>query len=397
MKTKHKLIFGNSQLMDSISSETVDLIVTSPPYPMVKMWDDMFSSDNPEIKEALKNDSGVEAFELMHQELDQVWDGAYRVLKKGGFACINIGDATRTINNNFQLFSNHTRTLHYLLNIGFTALPDILWRKQSNAPNKFLGSGMLPAGAYVTLEHEYILVVRKGTKRVFGKSEEKRNRQQSAIFWEERNKWYSDVWMDIKGTTQELCNGEARLRSAAFPFGLVYRLINMYSAKGDLVLDPFLGTGTTIAAAIATGRNSVGYELDSTFKDTIYKTTSEIVNFSNELISKRLNDHVRFVAERLIQNKPMKYKNAFYGFPVVTKQEQELLINELINIVDAGKHNFEVTYSKKPQSSFCKDWTKELVQIVMEIHNNVNSKSKDKGISSYKRDVKNSQLKLFST
>ena len=82
--------------------------------------------------------------------------------------------------------------------LGFQSIPLILWRKQTNAPNKFMGSGMLPAGAYVTLEHEYILVLRKGSKREFKKAEEKRNRHESAIFWEERNIWYSDIWMDTE-------------------------------------------------------------------------------------------------------------------------------------------------------------------------------------------------------
>ena len=75
----------------------------------------------------------------------------------------------------FVLYPNHARILNSLLDIGFSVLPDILWRKQTNAPNKFMGSGMLPAGAYVTLEHEYVLIVRKGSKREFKTEDEKRN------------------------------------------------------------------------------------------------------------------------------------------------------------------------------------------------------------------------------
>jgi DNA modification methylase len=396
MKTNHKITFGTSQKMHSIPSETVDLIVTSPPYPMIKMWDDMFSSMNPAINDALNRGSGVKAFELMHKELDQVWDQAYRVLKQGGFACINIGDSTRTINDDFQLFSNHARILNYLLNIGFTALPDILWRKQSNAPNKFMGSGMLPAGAYVTLEHEYILIVRKGAKRKFENSDEKRNRQQSAIFWEERNNWYSDVWMDIKGTRQELGNSEARRRSAAFPFDLAYRLISMYSAKGDLVLDPFLGTGTTMTAAMTAGRNSVGFEIERTFRDTIFNLQRDIVEYSNDYISNRLKAHILFVAERLAANRPLKYTNAYYGFPVVTSQEQNILLNDLIDIIEVDRDIFEVSYSETPQLMFCKDWTQELKYAAGTISNTLNSASKYKRSSSFQKESTNSQLKLFS-
>ena len=85
---------------------------------------------------------------------------------------------------------------------------------------------MLPAGAYVTLEHEYVLIFRKGAKREFKTEAEKKKRRESALFWEERNIWYSDVWTDIKGTEQALPNAVSRQRSAAFPFNLAYRLIN---------------------------------------------------------------------------------------------------------------------------------------------------------------------------
>ena len=137
-----------------------------------------------------------------------------------------------------------------------------------------MGSGMLPAGAYVTLEHEYILILRKGGKREFKKESDKQNRRESALFWEERNLWFSDIWFDIKGTpqtlgAQNLGDKTARKRSGAYPFELAHRLINMYSVKGDRVLDPFLGTGTTMAAAMAAGRNSVGYEMDASLGPAI--------------------------------------------------------------------------------------------------------------------------------
>ena len=226
--------------MDTIPSESVSLVVTSPPYPMIHMWDDLFISQNPAIGKALKNREGPHAFELMHRLLDDVWNEVYRVLKNGGIACINIGDATRTIDDNFSLYQNHTRLMAYLLQLGFNALPAILWRKQTNAPNKFMGSGMLPPGAYVTLEHEYILIVRKGPKREFKTPEEKQMRRQSAFFWEERNIWFSDIWLDVKGASQHLFDNRARRRSAAFPFEVPYRLINMFSVKGDTVRELIL-------------------------------------------------------------------------------------------------------------------------------------------------------------
>ena len=350
MKTVHEIFFQDARNLKEIASESVDLVVTSPPYPMIGMWDDMFGSQNPDIQKALACGDGRQAYGLMHKILDSVWDELFRVLKDGRFACINIGDATRKIKDDFCLYPNHARILNYLLNIGFSALPDILWRKQTNAPNKFMGSGMLPAGAYVTLEHEYILIVRKGSKREFKTEDERKNRRESALFWEERNIWYSDIWTDIKGTEQKLANTTSRLRSAAFPFDLAYRLINMYSVKGDVVLDPFLGTGTTIAAAMASGRNSIGVEVDKGFQETIYPIAQQIVDFSNNYLHNRLIRHFEFVKNRIQDSGPLKYTNKHYDCPVVTSQEQLILLDDL-RAVQARRDNlFEIMYSAKPRA-----------------------------------------------
>ena len=318
---------------------------------MVDMWDDMFSNQNIEIERALADGDGRQAYELMHQILDSVWVELFRVLKNDRFACINIGDATRKIKNDFCLYPNHARILNSLLDIGFSVLPNILWRKQTNAPNKFMGSGMLPAGAYVTLEHEYVLIVRKGSKREFKTENEKRNRRESALFWEERNIWYSDIWTDVKGTEQSLSNGTSRLRSAAFPFDLAYRLINMYSVKGDMVLDPFLGTGTTIAAAMTSGRNSIGVEIDESFQGAICPIAEDIVEFSNDYLHDRLQRHFEFVQNRIEESRPLKYTNIHYGCPVMTGQEQFILLNDLTGIRTCQENIYEVMYSAKPQDS----------------------------------------------
>ncbi|TFG58527.1 MAG: site-specific DNA-methyltransferase, partial [Spirochaetales bacterium] len=265
--TIHRYAGSDARDMTSLPEESVHLILTSPPYPMIQMWDEQFAALNPRIEAVLQREEGREAFELMHQELDKAWAESHRVLVPGGFICINIGDAARSTGGNFGLFPNHARILSSAGRLGFQVLPLILWRKQTNAPNKFMGSGMLPAGAYVTLEHEYILVLRKGGKRVFASQEDRRNRQESALFWEERNRWYSDVW-DFKGARQALGTAGARSRSAAFPFELAYRLTCMFSCKQDTVLDPFLGTGTTMQAAAALERNSAGFELDESLADS---------------------------------------------------------------------------------------------------------------------------------
>ncbi|WP_299978832.1 site-specific DNA-methyltransferase [Desulfobacula sp.] len=358
MKTTHQLFFQNSNNLKQIPSNSIGLIVTSPPYPMIEMWDDIFLKQNRSIGKAIQKQNGNKAFELMHKSLDSVWDEVFRVLKDGGFACINIGDATRSLKSNFAIYPNHARILQYLVKIGFTALPEIIWRKQTNAPNKFMGSGMLPAGAYVTLEHEYILIARKGGKREFTSGPEKQKRRQSAIFWEERNTFFSDIWFDIKGSRQGLLDKALRNRSGAFPFELAFRLINMYSVKGDMVLDPFLGTGTTMAASIASARNSIGCEIDKSFYESIIKIKDNIIDLSNNHMENRLKKHIHFVNERIASGKPLKHKNMPYGFPVITNQEKELIFNELKTIEMMQDQSMQVEYSNHPQTSFCLEWDK---------------------------------------
>jgi len=353
MKTTHKILFGNAIKMEEIEDGSIDLMVTSPPYPMIEMWDGIFSKQNPEIGKALESEEGNRAFELMNRELDKVWKEVYRVLRNGGFACINIGDATRKVGDEFKLYPSHARIMHTCLKLGFSSLPEILWRKQTNAPNKFMGSGMLPAGAYVTLEHEFILILRKGNKRKFLVEQDKKRRQKSAFFWEERNIWFSDVWEDLKGTKQNNIAKEIRERSGAFPFELPYRIINMFSVKEDTVLDPFLGTGTTMMAAMATGRNSIGIEIDKNFKETLFARFGNMVDFSNQLIENRILNHLRFVQERTKVKGGLGYESVTYGFPVMTSQEVEIAFDEPSKIV-RKMSEIDVEYREKPTFKFVK-------------------------------------------
>lgn len=180
--TTHRILYGDARTMTAVGEETVDLTVSSPPYPMIKMWDSVFCSLNTEIENPLKKGDGRTAFVLMHAELDKVWCELCRVTKTGGIVCITVGDATRKTGNGFQLYPNHSRISQKFTDLGFVSLPAVLWNKQTNSPNKFLGSGMMPPNAYVTLEHEYILLFRKGGMRRFATDDEQTRRKQSAYF-----------------------------------------------------------------------------------------------------------------------------------------------------------------------------------------------------------------------
>ena len=349
MTTSHKVLYSDSRQMPYVPDNSVNLVVTSPPYPMIEMWDDLMGELNPDIAIALQNEDGGLAFDLMHLELERVWDALDKAVKPGGIVCINVGDATRTMAGEFQLFSNHSRILRYFLSKGYSNLPNIIWRKQTNAPNKFMGSGTLPPGAYVTLEHEYILIFRKGGKRQFSTDEDKRNRNRSAFFWEERNIWFSDVW-DFKGTSQKLNRASLRERSGAFPLELAYRLVNMFSVKGDIVLDPFLGTGTTVLAAMASARNSIGYEIDPSFEPVVFEFADErVIDLLNNVLRDRILKHIKFVKDKQKGGSVLRHSNENYHFPVMSRQETEIIINFIASVERSPATSaFVVEYSEQP-------------------------------------------------
>jgi DNA modification methylase len=327
METRHRVEFDDARSMDEVSDSTVELVVTSPPYPMVGMWDETFASMSDKARGALEEGDGKRAYEAMHAELDCVWDEVERVLAPGGTVCVNVGDATRTLED-FRVYPNHERVTRAFEKRGFRTLPGVIWRKHANSAAKFMGSGMAPPNAYVTLEHEHVLVFRKGDRDFEGKKE---RRYESAYFWEERNEWFSDLW-EVRGERQAL-NGEARDRSGAFPFEIPYRLINMYSVYDDTVLDPFLGTGTTTVAAACSARNSVGYELNEELRGVVSSTLKAVPELSRSVVTERIENHNEFVEERGADG--FGYESTRYGFPVMTAQEEGILFREAEAVEEA--------------------------------------------------------------
>jgi len=323
METEHRVVVGDSRELDEVDDDSVELVVTSPPYPMIEMWDGTFAELSPEAEEELESGNGRGAFESMQQKLDEVWSELERVLVDGGVACVNVGDATRKVDGSFRVYQNHSRIIDAFEERGFEPLPEVLWRKPTNSAAKFMGSGTLPPNAYVTLEHEYILIFRNGgSRRSFEPGAERR--YNAAYFWEERNEWFSDVWTDIKGELQSLEDDDLRDRSAAYPFGIPYRLINMYSVYGDTVLDPFWGTGTTSLAALVAGRNSVGYEIEEEFTRVFDDRVSETPEISERVVGQRLEKHREFIEDELESGDEFKYEAENYDFPVKTKQEKKI-------------------------------------------------------------------------
>ncbi|MCF2140703.1 MAG: site-specific DNA-methyltransferase [Candidatus Lokiarchaeota archaeon] len=360
--TSHRVFFHTSKQLTEISDETIHLVVTSPPYPMIEMWDDIFSEQNQKIRDLLITGEGNKAFILMHEELQYIWQEISRVLIPGGIVCINIGDATRRIGKKFQLYPSHAEIIRRFQKLGFQSLPEIIWRKSTNSPTKFMGSGMLPSNAYVTLEHEFILIFRKQGKREFKTEENIEKRRKSAYFWEERNEWFSDVWK-FKGISQSLFDNKSgkkkkekktsslnglenkiRMRSGAFPFELPWRLIHMYSIQGDYILDPFLGTGTTMFAAMCAARNSIGYELEGRFSTIIIERLQEIRKLSQKLVHNRIKTHEIFIKNRINAGKIPKYFNNNINLHVITNQERLCSFPIISKIRKKNQNEYECEY-----------------------------------------------------
>ena len=339
METRHRVLTGDARELP-LADDSVELVVTSPPYPMIEMWDDIFAALDPAVGDALSAGDGDRAFELMHDVLDTVWAQLERVLVPGGIVCLNVGDATRSLADGFRSYPNHAEITDRLTDRGLRALPDILWRKPTNSGAKFMGSGMVPPNAYPTLEHEHILVFRNGRRRKLEPGSDRR--YESAYFWEERNEWFSDLW-DVPGEAQDVGEG-LRDRSGAFPLAIPRRLVSMFSVQGDTVLDPFLGTGTTTLAAMAAARDSVGVERDEELLEALDDRVDHVGARSRQIARDRLDAHREWVRTRRDDGKEPGYEAEHYDFAVNTKQERRIRLYA-VDGVERTDEGYRVTHS----------------------------------------------------
>ena len=183
------------------------------------------------------------------------------------------------------------------------------------------------------------------------------NRRRSAFFWEERNAWFSDVWTDLRGIGQALDRSADRTRSGAFPFELPYRLVQMFSVLGDTVLDPFVGTGTTMLAAAASGRHSIGVDRIGSFADAARARLDDVVAIGHARIDDRLDTHRAFIRARHAERGPFGYRNARYGFPVVTTQEVDLELVRPSGVSVDDEATVRVTHDTAPPADESNAWS----------------------------------------
>lgn len=255
MITNHVIREGDARTLSFIETESVHLVATSPPYGSLKEY--------PEHENQLGN---IQAYETFLNELDRVWAECYRILVPGGRVCCVVGDVC---------LSRRRAGRHYVLplsadiqvrarRIGFDNLTPIRWLKVSNIvleasrSSRFLGKPNLPNGI-VKNDLEHILFMRKpGGYRKPTPAQEKLSR----IETDDYSKWFAPVWADVSGQLR-------KEHPAPYPMEIPRRLIRMFSFVSDTVVDPFAGTGTTTMAAIETGRNSIGVEIEPKYIDAM--------------------------------------------------------------------------------------------------------------------------------
>jgi DNA modification methylase len=248
--TLHRLIQGDARELSFISDESVHLVVTSPPYWILKRY-----------REHPDQLGHVQEYEHFLQELTKVWEHCYRVIVPGGRLVCVVGDVclSRRDFGRHRVVPLHADIAVACRKIGFDNLNPIIWYKIATASyevengTRFYGKPYEP-NAIIKNDIEFILMQRKpgGYRRPSAEQ-----RELSRITKAEYGEWFRQTW-DIPGTS-------SRTHPAPFPLELAYRLVRMFSFHGDTVLDPFCGTGTTMLAAMRAGRNSIGVEIDDEY------------------------------------------------------------------------------------------------------------------------------------
>ncbi|MBQ9312785.1 MAG: site-specific DNA-methyltransferase [Bacteroidales bacterium] len=277
--------------MTLMKDSSVHLIITSPPYWQLKDYDTQ--------QQIGFNDS----YEDYINNLNMVWSECNRILHDGCRLCINIGDqfARSVYYGRYKVIPIRTEIIRFCESIGLDYMGAIIWQKQTSMHTTggavVMGSYPYPRNGIVKIDYEFILIFKKQGK---APQPTKQQKELSAIDKQEWNNYFSSHW-NFVGAKQD---GHI----AVFPEELPHRLIKMFSFVGETVFDPFMGSGTTALAAKNLQRNSVGYEINDSFKD-YYKQkvcSDGIFEYSTYDF---LQDTLSFDYQKNIQSLPYLFKD----------------------------------------------------------------------------------------
>ena len=242
----NRLYCKSSESMDDLPDNSVHLMITSPPYNVTKEYD-----NNLNLNEYV----GL---------LNRVWKETYRVLVPGGRACVNVANLGRK-----PYIPLHSYIIEGMQGIGFLMRGEIIWNKASSAsPSTAWGTWLSAANPVLRDIHEYILIFSKET---FSR---KKKGMEATIKKEEFLEWTKSVWTFPAVSARQIGH------PAPFPEELPHRLIQLYTFNDDVVLDPFVGSGTACLSAIKDKRNYVGYDIDSEY---VKLAERRISNYTKQL------------------------------------------------------------------------------------------------------------------
>ena len=225
-KNLNTIYCKSSEIMDELPDNSIHLMVTSPPYNVSKEYDENLSLD--------------EYLNL----LSTVWRETYRVLVPGGRACINVANLGRK-----PYIPLHSYIIEDMQEIGYFMRGEIIWNKAaSSSPSTAWGSWLSAANPVLRDIHEYILIF---SKESFSR---KKGDNENTISKEEFLEWTKSVWTFPAVSARQIGH------PAPFPEELPHRLIQLYTFKGEVVLDPFAGSGSACLSAIKDKRSYIGYD-----------------------------------------------------------------------------------------------------------------------------------------
>jgi DNA modification methylase len=249
--TSHYLVRGDARNMFSLAQASAHLVLTSPPYWTLKK--------NEEADGQLGHVSGYDEFLA---ELSRVWRRCFDLLVPGGRLICVVGDvclSRRQNDGRHTVVPLHASIQELCRRIGFDNLAPIIWHKIANAVYEVSGGGFLgkpyEPNSVIKNDVEYILMFRKpgGYRKPTSAK-----RLLSVISAENYQSWFQQIWTGLTGAS-------TKDHPAPYPVELAERLIRMFSFAGDVVVDPFSGSGTNAIAAARTGRHSVGFEISAKY------------------------------------------------------------------------------------------------------------------------------------
>lgn len=252
MSNRSKIIIGDSRTMMEVEAAAIDLVVTSPPYWHIKDY-------------GVPGQLGYgQSLHEYLKDLYHTWRECFRVIREGGRLCINIGDqfARAAVYGRYKVIPLHAEFINQCEHIGFDFLGAIIWQKKTTMNTTggavVMGSYPFPPNGIVEIDYEFILIFKKPgpSKKVSPEI-----KAASRLTKEEWKEYFAGHW-HFGGVRQAG-------HEAMFPEELPRRLIKMFTFAGDTVLDPFLGSGTTVKVAIDLGRQGVGYEINESFVSLI--------------------------------------------------------------------------------------------------------------------------------